>query len=199
MTDYLNEESQKRFKEVLNNLDVLEVDYVVNPNIVRGLDYYDHTVFEFILEDKGITLGAGGRYNSLVKELGGPEIPAVGFAFGNERIINELKEHSVFSELPEDYQGNVDVYIMSVSDEEKLNALKISQNLRLNGISCEINSNNLSMKSQFKIADKLNAKQLIILNSEDLQKGLINIKDNATKEEQKIDEDEVVEYLVGIL
>lgn len=199
MTDYLNEKSQKRFKEVLNNLDILEVDYLVNPNIVRGLDYYDHTVFEFVLEDKGITLGAGGRYNSLINELGGPEIPAVGFALGNERIINELKENSSFSELPEDYTGNVDVYIMSLNEEEKLNALKISQNLRLNGISCEINSNNLSMKSQFKLADKLNAKQLIILNSDDLQKGLINIKDNATKEEQKIDEDEIAEYLIGIL
>ena len=86
---------------------------------------------------------------------------------------------------------------MSINEEEKINALKIAQNLRLNNIITEINSNNLSMKSQFKIADSLNAKFLIILNNEDLNKGLINIKDNVTKEEIKIDEGDIVDWILG--
>ena len=86
---------------------------------------------------------------------------------------------------------------MSVSEEEKIHALEIAQYLRLNNVATEINSANLSMKSQFKIADKLNAKFLIILNNEDLQKGLVNIKDNATKEEIKVDENEIVDWILG--
>ena len=198
MTDYLNDASKERFNQILSELDVLDIDYEVDPNIVRGLDYYDHTVFEYI-DEKGVTVGGGGRYNGLVESLGGPSIPAVGFGFGLERIVINLKDSNAFDDIPEDYEGNVEVYIMSVSEEEKLHALEISQNLRLNGISCEINSCNLSIKSQFKIADKLKAKQLIILNNEDLQKGLVNVKDNATKEEQKIDESELVDYIIGVL
>ena len=198
MTDYLNSESKNRFDDVLKQLDILEVDYEVNPNIVRGLDYYYHTVFEYI-DENGVTLGAGGRYNGLVEELGGPSIPAMGFAFGTERIMNKIKESNAFDDIADDYEGNVEVYVMSVSEGEKLHAAEIAQNLRLNGVSCEINSCNLSMKSQFKIADKLKAKQLIILNNEDLQKGLVNVKDNATKEEQKIDESEIVDYIIGVL
>ena len=198
MTDYLNEPSKKRFDQLLNELDILEIDYEVDPNIVRGLDYYDHTVFEYI-DEKGVTLGGGGRYNGLVESLGGPSIPAVGFAFGSERVINKIKESNAFNDISDDYEGNVEVYIMSVSEEEKLHSLEIAQNLRLNGVSCEINSCDLSMKSQFKIADKLKAKQLIILNDEDLQKGLVNVKDNATKEEQKIDESEIIDYIIGVL
>lgn len=198
MIDYLNDESKKRFDEVIKKLEILDIDYEINPNIVRGLDYYDHTVFEFI-DEAGTTLGGGGRYNGLVKELGGPDIPAVGFAFGIERIINKIKESNVFADIDEDYTGNVEVYILSVNEEEHLHALEISQDLRLNNITCEYNSNNLSLKSQFKLADKLHAKQLIILNSEDLQKGLVNIKDNATKEEEKVDESEIIEYIIGVL
>ena len=198
MTEYLNEPSKERFNDILKQLDILDIDYEVDSNIVRGLDYYDHTVFEYI-DDDGTTLGGGGRYNGLIESLGGPQIPAVGFGLGVERIINKLKESNTFNDISDDYEGNAEVYIMSVSDEERLHAIEISQNLRLNGVSCEINSCNLSLKSQFKIADKLKAKQLIILNNEDLKKGLVNVKDNATKEEQKVDESELVEYIIGVL
>ena len=198
MTDYLNEVSKERFNDIINQLDILDIDYEIDPNIVRGLDYYDHTVFEYI-DEKGVTVGGGGRYNGLVESLGGPSIPAVGFGFGLERIVIDLKESNAFDDIADDYEGNVEVYVMSVSEEEKLHAIEIAQSLRLNGISCEFNNCNLSLKSQFKIADKLKAKQLIILNNEDLQKGLVNVKDNATKEEQKIDESEIVEYIIGVL
>ena len=95
--------------------------------------------------------------------------------------------------------ANIDVYIMSVSEEEKIYAIKIAQDLRLNNVISEINGANLSLKSQFKIADNLNAKYLIILNNEDLSKGLVTVKDNVTKEEEKVDEKVIVDYILGVI
>ena len=173
-------------------LTILDVDFEIDNNVVRGLDYYDENVWEYKTSE-GITLGGGGRYNGLVSSLNGPDTPAIGFALGVERIILELKKS-----LKENTLNKViDAYILCVSEEEKLQALKLAQELRLNNIIVDINSNNLSLKSQFKIADNLKAKFLIILNEEDLKKGLINIKDNATKEEFKIDEYEIVDWLLG--
>jgi histidyl-tRNA synthetase len=193
--DYLNDESKKRFTDLKNALMGMGVEFVVDPKIVRGLDYYDHDVWEYELVDGSLALGAGGRYNGLVESLGGPSVPAVGFAFGVDRLIalvkNKVKDQTL--------EKNIDVFIMSVNEEENIYALKISQELRLNNISCEINSANLSFKGQFKQADKLGAKQLIILNSEDLAKGLVNVKDNQTKEEKKVDESEIVDYISGII
>ena len=192
--DYLNDESKKRFND-LKNLMGMGVEFIVDPKIVRGLDYYDHDVWEYELVDGSLALGAGGRYNGLVESLGGPSVPAVGFAFGADRLIALVKEKVKDQTL----EKNIDVFIMSVNEEENIYALKISQDLRLNNISCEINSSNLSFKAQFKQADKLGAKQLIILNSEDLAKGLVNVKDNQTKEEKKVDESEIVDYISGII
>lgn len=197
--DYLNEESKNRFDKVLKYLDYLEVDYDVNPNIVRGLDYYDHTVFEIISldnnESKSSVLGGGGRYNKLIKKLDGPESFGIGWACGKDRIVSVLKEMPIY----QDVKRQIDVYVMYVSEEEKLYSLDIVQNLRLNGVACETENLGRGLKGQFKQADRLNAKYLIILNNEDLQKGLVNVKDNATKEEEKVDIDEVVEYIIGNL
>ncbi len=193
ISDYLSEESKDRFEKLKGYLNVLDINYEVNESIVRGLDYYDENVWEYIADSDGVTLGGGGRYNHLVENLDGPSIPAVGFAMGIERIILNIKENIDVKNLGQ----AVDVYIMSVSEEEKMHALELAQYLRLNNVATEINSTNLSMKSQFKIADNLQAKFLIILNNEDLQKGLINIKDNATKEEIKVDESEVVDWILG--
>ena len=192
--DFLSQESIDRFNEVKNLLTMLDIDYVEDESLVRGLDYYDENVWEYQRAD-GFALGGGGRYNHLVETLGGPSIPAVGFAFGVDRLMIELKNIMGDREI----KNEIDVYIMSISEEEKIHAIRIAQDLRLNGISVEINSNNLSMKSQFKQADNFNSKYIIILNNEDLQKGLINIKDNVTKEEEKRDEAEVVDYLLSNL
>lgn len=190
--DYLSESSTKRFNSVKQMLTILDVDFEIDNNVVRGLDYYDENVWEYKTSE-GITLGGGGRYNGLVGSLNGPDTPAIGFALGVERIILELKKSLKENTL----NKIIDAYILCVSEEEKLQALKLAQELRLNNIIVDINSNNLSLKSQFKIADNLKAKFLIILNEEDLKKGLINIKDNATKEEFKIDEYEIVDWLLG--
>lgn len=189
---YLSDESKQRFNKLKQYLSILDINYEIDEQIVRGLDYYDENVWEYT-DENDIVVGGGGRYNHLVENLGGPSIPAVGFALGLERIIMNLKNNIDEEQL----KNNIDVYIMSINEEEKINALRIAQNLRLNNIITEINSNNLSMKSQFKIADSLNAKFIIILNNEDLNKGLINIKDNVTKEEIKIDEGDIVDWILG--
>ena len=187
--DYHSKESNDRFNKILTYLDYLDIDYEVDNTLVRGLDYYDYMVYELKLNDS-LALGGGGRYNHLVKNLGGPEVPAVGFACGIERIINEMNDESF---------NNIDVYVMCVNDEEKIKANIITQDLRLNNIICETNVMGKSLKSQFKEADNMNAKNLIILNSEDLSKGLITVKDNVAKEEVKVPEDEIIDYILGVI
>ena len=187
--DYHSKESNDRFNKILTYLDYLDIDYEVDNTLVRGLDYYDYMVYELKLNDS-LALGGGGRYNHLVKNLGGPEVPSVGFACGIERIINEMNDESL---------NNIDVYVMCVNDEEKIKANIITQDLRLNNIICETNVMGKSLKSQFKEADNMNAKNLIILNSEDLSKGLITVKDNVTKEEVKVPEDEIIDYILGVI
>lgn len=189
ITDYLSKESNERFEKILNYLKYLDVDYEIDYNLVRGLDYYDFMVYELKLGNS-LALGGGGRYNHLVSSLGGPEVPCVGFASGIERIINAMDD---------DIQENIDVYIMSVNEEEKLKANILLQDLRLNDIICETNLLNKSLKSQFKEADNMKAKLLIILNSEDLSKGLITVKDNVTKVENKVPEDEIIDYILGMI
>ena len=189
ISDYLNKESKERFKKILNFLDYLDVDYEVDNTLVRGLDYYDYMVYELKLGNS-LALGGGGRYNHLVSSLGGPEVPCVGFACGIERIINEIVDNN---------NENIDVYIMYVNDEEKYKANILLQDLRLNNIICDTNYMNKSLKAQFKEADNMKAKILIILNSEDLSKGLITVKDNITKEEVKVPEDEIVDYILGVI
>lgn len=193
ISDYLSDEAKNRLKKVKDLLTVLEVEFEIDDKIVRGLDYYNHNVWEYFSEDYNLALGGGGRYDTLVETLGGPECAGVGFAFGVDRLISLLKTRLDGKEA----EKSIDAYIMSLNEEEKMYALKISQDLRLNNIKTEINSTNLSFKSQFKQADKLQAKFLLILNSEDLNKGLINVKDNYTKEEIKVDESEIVDYLLG--
>ena len=187
--DYHSKESNDRFNKILTYLDYLDIDYEVDNTLVRGLDYYDYMVYELKLNDS-LALGGGGRYNHLVKNLGGPEVPAVGFACGIERIINEMNDESF---------NNIDVYVMCVNDKEKIKANIITQDLRLNNIICETNVMGKSLKAQFKEADNMNAKNLIILNSEDLSKGLITVKDNVTKEEVKVPEDEIIDYILGVI
>ena len=140
-------------------------------------------------------LAGGGRYNKLITELDGPESYGIGFASGIDRLVLKLKEMEMYKNIT----NNVDVYIMYVNEEEKLHAVVLAENLRLNGIKTEIDNMARGLKGQFKAADRLNSQKLIILNSEDLSKGLINVKDNLTKEEEKVDENDIVDYLISNL
>ncbi len=193
--DYLNEESKKRFTKLQEYLDLLDIEYVVNPKIVRGLDYYNHTVFEIEIlnEEFGAqnVLGGGGRYNGLVEMLDGPQTPGIGFAMGMERILLALDVEEVH--LPID--NPLDVYIGYVNDEEKDTALYLVQDLRLNGFRVETEYLNRSLKSQFKTADKLKSRYVIILNSNDIKEFKVKLRDNQTKEEEMVKINDLVDYL----
>ena len=197
--DYLNKESKTRFDRVLEYLTLLDVDYEVDPNIVRGLDYYNHTVFELVADIDSLgsatTICAGGRYNNLVSYLGGPDTPGIGFASGVDRLIHILKELNQEKEIA----TGMDVYVMAVNEEERLTALRLVQDLRWCEVKTEMDMLDRGLKAQFKQADRLGARMLIILNSEDLQKGLITVKDNLTKEETKVDESEILDYIISNL
>ncbi len=193
--DYQSEESKTRFNKVKEYLNFLDVDYEVDSKLVRGLDYYDFTVFEIVLDTEILggasTIAAGGRYNSLVENLDGPKTPCIGFACGLERIMLAMDE------IEEMEKRALDCYILYVDEEEKLKAMMLAQDLRISGVSVDYDTTGRSLKSQFKEADRNLARLLIILNSEDLKKGLINVKDNLTKEEVKIDENEIIDYIIS--
>ena len=188
--DYLNEESKNRFDKLLELLDLLEIDYEIDPNIVRGLDYYNYTVFEIVLNDS-LALGAGGRYNNLVESLGGQSTPAVGFAMGLDRVVEILDNENI--EIP--IEDSIDVYILGESENERNTASILTQTLRLNSFSCEMDMMNKTFKNHFKAVDRMNAKYLILLKDDDIKENVITIKDNKTKEEKKISIVDLVDYL----
>lgn len=193
--DYLNEESRNRFKKVQEYLDIMQIEYTINPKIVRGLDYYNHTVFEIEAKVDGFgsnnVIGAGGRYNGLVSQLGGPETPCVGFASGIGRLVMALELEDV--KLP--INDSVDLFLMYVSEDEKKYAVYLAQELRMAGFVVETEYTGRNLKGQFRQADRLNAKYLCILNSEDLNNNEVKIKSNKTKEEQIISLDAIIYFL----
>ncbi len=193
--DYLTDESRERFEAVKDYLDIMKVSYEVNPNIVRGLDYYNHTVFEIEAKVEGFgsnnVLGGGGRYNHLCSEIGGPETPCIGFASGIGRLVMALELEKVKLPIVED----IDLFLMYVNDEEKKYALYLAQELRMAGFIVDTEYTGRSLKGQFKQADRLNAKYVAVLNSEDLDNNEIKIRNNKTKEEEIISLDILIYYL----
>ena len=197
--DYLNEDSKKRFEKVKEYLEALEVDYEIDTRLVRGLDYYNHTVFEIEAHVEGFgsnnVLGGGGRYNGLVEMLGGPSTPAVGFACGFGRLMMALDLENI--KLP--IKENIEIFVMHVSETEKNYAATLVQSLRMSGFRVETEYTGRSLKSQFKQADRLGARYLIILNDEDLMHNELKIKNNKTKEEVTIGLDYLLYYLDEVL
>ena len=193
--DYLNDESRERFEKVQEYLDLMEISYEVNPNIVRGLDYYNHTVFEVEAKVEGFgsnnVIGGGGRYNGLVDQLGGPETPCVGFASGIGRIVMALELEKV--EMP--INDSVDLFLMYVNDEEKKTACYLTQELRLAGFVVETDYIGRGLKAQFKQADRLKSKYIAVLNSDDIKNGEIKVKNNTTKEEDIVSMEALIYYL----
>ena len=137
------------------------------------------------------TIGAGGRYNGLVKQLGGPDTACIGFASGISRVVLALKEQEV--KLP--IEDGIDVFIMYVNEEEKKYAVYLQQELRMSGFTVDMEYTGRSLKSQFKQAERLNSKFLLILNSEDLDNGEVQIKNIETKQEDKISIEYIMYYL----
>ncbi len=194
ITDYLNEESKKHFEEVQKYLEAMDIDYVVDPGCVRGLDYYTNTVFEVEASVEGFgtqnVLCAGGRYNNLVKTLGGPDTPGVGFALGFERLITALDFEKI--NLIED--NSIDCYVIPMSENEKAYSIGITNALRMSGFKVDMDYMSRNLKSNFKQSERLNANYVIIIGEEEVKTNKLTIKDNKTKDEYKVDVEELVEF-----
>lgn len=195
MLDYLNENELESFNKLQEYLKVMDIEFEVKPHLVRGLDYYTGMVFEVEADIKGFgsqnVLCGGGRYDNLVETLDGPSTPASGFAMGMERLISALD----LEEIKLDTIDGVDVYVAYMSDNEKTKALSIVNELRLNGFIADMDYLNRAIKSNFKQADRLNAKFVIIIGEEELKTGELTIKDNTTREEFKINEEYIINFL----
>src|SRR5699024_8123131 len=193
--DYLNEESKNYFEQVKSYLTSMGIEYDVDPTLVRGLDYYNHTAFEIMSEADGFgaitTLAGGGRYDGLVEELDGPSTPGIGFGMGLERLLMALEAENV--NIPTDQQ--LDCFFISVGDEAKQEAVRLLHDLRRAGIQVDKDYMDRKMKGQFKAADRYNAKYVLILGEEELKNNKINIKSQASGEQVQVSLDEVVEQL----
>ena len=179
--DYLDEESQAHFDAVRAMLDGLGIAYVIDTNMVRGLDYYNHTIFEFVTEVDGteLTVCAGGRYDGLVEYFGGPATPGFGFGMGLERLLLILDKQGV--ELP--VETSLDVYVAVLGSEAEVAALELVQALRRQGFIVERDYLGRKLKAQFKSADVFGAKTIIALGGSEVESGQITVKNNQTRQE----------------
>jgi len=179
--DYLDEESQAHFDAVRAMLDGLGIAYVIDTNMVRGLDYYNHTIFEFVTEVDGneLTVCAGGRYDGLVEYFGGPATPGFGFGMGLERLLLILDKQGV--ELP--VEASLDVYVAVLGSEAEVASLELVQALRRQGFIAERDYLGRKLKAQFKSADVFGAKTIIALGGSEVESGQITVKNNQTRQE----------------
>ncbi|MBW8348217.1 histidine--tRNA ligase [Bacillus sp. IITD106] len=184
--EYLNEESKQYFEKVKQYLSAMDIDYIVDPTLVRGLDYYNHTAFEIMSEAEGFgaitTLCGGGRYNGLVQEMGGPDTPGIGFALSMERLLSALEAEGINIEA----EHSVDCYIIALGEEAKDYSVTLLQKLRKAGFSSDRDYLNRKMKAQFKAAERTGAKFAIILGDDELKTGNIAAKNLETGEQTEI-------------
>ncbi len=184
MVDFLCDDCKNAFEDLQKNLDALEIPYVINPKIVRGLDYYTKTAFEFVTNSLGAqgTVCGGGRYDNLVEEVGGPPIPGVGFGLGKERLLMLMEANGV--EIPK--PSDCDVFIATMGEAAKLYGQKLLFNLRRNGIKCQIDDLQRNFKGQFKYADRLGAKYAVVIGDNELETGVATLKDMEKGEQSEV-------------
>ncbi|MFB6468027.1 histidine--tRNA ligase [Cytobacillus sp. Hz8] len=191
--DYLNEESKNYFEKVQKYLTALNIPFEIDPNLVRGLDYYNHTAFEIMSDAEGFgsitTLCGGGRYNGLVEEIGGPETPGIGFALSIERFIAALEAESIELSL----NKGIDCYVVALGDEAKDYSVSLLQQLRSAGYSAERDYLNRKIKAQFKAADRLQASYVAILGEDELKANKINVKSMKTGEQTELELDQFID------
>ena len=195
--DYLDDESQAHFDEVRAMLDSLNIPYVIDTNMVRGLDYYNHTIFEFIttIDKSELTICAGGRYDSLVEYFGGPETAGFGFGLGLERLLLVLDKQGI--ELP--VEESLDVYIAVLGSGANGKALELVQAIRYQGFKAERDYLGRKIKAQFKSADTFKAKTVITLGESEVESGEVNVKNNTTREEVTVSFEELTKNFAAVL
>ncbi len=183
ISDYLSQESLDNFQKVQSMLEALEIPYEVDPLLVRGIDYYQDTIFEMMVEDDSIgsqsTICGGGRYDGLVEELGGPSTPGFGFGIGLERLILLLKDQKVA--VPENEA--VDVFVICMGETIDAMAMEIIQAARQAGLKADRDYMGRSMKSQFKTVDRLKAKTVIVLGEDEVQSQSFTLKNTETQKQ----------------
>ena len=194
--DYLSEASKIRFNNILDALNVLQIPFEVDSGLVRGLDYYSETVFEFHYTSKTGAdygaIGAGGHYGKLMQELGGPELPGIGFSFGIERIVSVLSDDGLLG----DTKHSLDAYVMPLGEDSVLFAEEVAILLRNSGgYRVDMCFDQTKLGNMFKRASNKNAKFAIIIGEEEINDDSVIVKDLEKQEQQKVKVDELIEYL----
>lgn len=190
--DYLTQESKDYFKELIKVVEDLDLEYELDDRLVRGLDYYNHTVFEVISTDPKAgaqsTLFAGGRYNHLVEYYGGPEVSAVGFGMGLERLL----VYAEMSGIDFDTNQSLDLYGMPLDEEALVYVFELIQELRQAGFKADLDHERKSMRAQFKLADRFNSKVVLLCGDEEVKNNQVTLKNQETKEQITINKNDIV-------
>lgn len=193
--DFLNDTSKKYFEQVKEYLNMMEIDYEIDPNLVRGLDYYNHTAFEIMSEAEGFgaitTLTGGGRYNGLTEEFGGPYTPGIGFGMGLERLLMALEAEKI-DPVKDD---QLDSFIVAVGDKADKKAVELVHQLRKNRIQVDKDYQGRKVKAQFKAANRYHAKYVLILGDDELEKDMINVREMESGHQEEIGLDMIVDYM----
>lgn len=199
LKDYLSEASEKRFYETLSIINDFGVEYEIDDGLVRGLDYYSEVVFEIhAVSDEGKdygALGGGGHYGGLVRSLGGPDLPGVGFAMGMERVVSVMNDNHLLEEVTD----GIDFYVIPVGEDMLDEAFNLTMAVRSMGYSAETPLANGKMGSLFKKAVKRKAKYAIIVGGNELERGVINVKNLATQEQKEIALDDLENALSDLI
>lgn len=195
--DYLDEESKAHFEAVQEMLTTLNIPFVIDTNMVRGLDYYNHTIFEFMAKVEGsdLTICAGGRYDGLVSYFDGPETPGFGFGLGLERLLLILEKQGITLPIEEP----MDVYLAVLGEAANSKALALVQAIRKQGFTAERDYLGRKIKAQFKSADSFNAKTIVTLGESEVETGKVIIKNNQTREEMEVSLEEITSNFATIM
>ena len=195
ISDYLTTEAKESFNTILKILDDNNIDYEIDNNLVRGLDYYSGVVFEFHYSDPTNknygALGGGGHYDKLVAECGGPQIEGIGFSFGIERLVGVLDEFNCF----ENIKNLLDIYIMPIGEKNIPFSLKLAEKLRISGLLVDICVENKNFSQMFKKAERRKAKFALIIGDEEIQQNIVKFKNLLTQEQFSVSLDNLDEKL----
>src|SRR6201996_7549885 len=194
IADFLDDASKEHFAQVLSTLDACGVAYTVNPRLVRGLEYYTRTTFEFTVPD-GSGLGTqnallgGGRYDGLSELLGGPKAPGIGFAIGEDRLILTLQAQEASAK-----EQKLDAFVAPMGVERNAAALALAQELRRAGLSVEVGDGSFRLKKSFEAADKL-ARRMVIVGEDEVSSGILTVKDFSAGDQTKVPRTELADFL----
>ena len=180
----IRDSCKSAFESLKSNLDAMGIDYIVDPRIVRGLDYYTKTSFEFVTTKIGAqgTICGGGRYDHLVEEIGGPSIPGVGFGLGKERLLILMEQNDIIVDDP----SIPDISVSFIGDNARLYALNLVHKLRERGVVAIIDTLNRNLKGQMKYANKLNARYSVVIGENEIEKGIVILKNMQSGEQKEI-------------